>query len=47
MAALIRDDIDGFLLKLNATNLIDMSLNLNIGIKKPTNEMYFDSFKHT
>ena len=38
MADLRRDEIDGFLLKLNANNLIVISQNLNIGIKGETNK---------
>ena len=38
MADLRRDEIDGFLLKLNANNLIVISQNLNIDIKGETNK---------
>ena len=38
MADLIRDKIDGFLLKLNANNLIVISQNFNIDIKEETNK---------
>ena len=38
MADLRRDETDGFLLKLNANNLIVISQNLNIGIKGETNK---------
>ena len=38
MADLIRDEIDGFLLKLNANNLMVISRNLNIDIKGETNK---------
>ena len=38
MADLIRDEIDGFLLKLNANNLMVISQNLNIDIKGETNK---------
>ena len=38
MADLIRDEIDGFLLKLNVNNLIVISQNLNIDIKGETNK---------
>ena len=38
MVDLIRDKIDGFLLKLDANNLIVLSQNLKIGIKGGTNK---------
>ena len=38
MADLIKDKIDGFLLKLNVYNLIVISQNLNIDIKGETNK---------
>ena len=38
MADLIRDEIDGFLLKLDANNLILISQNLKINIKGETNK---------
>ena len=38
MADLIRDEIDGFLLKLDANNLIATSQNLKIDIKRETNK---------
>ena len=38
MADLIRDEIDGFLLKLDANNLIFISQNLKINIKGETNK---------
>ena len=38
MADLIRDEIDGFLLKLNGNNLIVISQNLKIDIKGETNK---------
>ena len=38
MADLIRDEIDGFLLKLDANNLIVISQNLKIDIKGETNK---------
>ena len=38
MADLIRDEIDGFLLKLDANNLIATSQNLKIDIKTETNK---------
>ena len=39
MADLIRDKIDRFFLKLNASNLIVISQKLNIGIKAETNKL--------
>ena len=38
MADLIRDEIDGFLLKLDTNNLIVISQNLKIDIKGETNK---------
>ena len=38
MADLIRDEIDGLLLKVNANNLIVTSQNLKIDIKGETNK---------
>ena len=38
MADLIRDEIDGFLLKLDTNNLIVISQNLKIDIKRETNK---------
>ena len=38
MADLIRDEIDGFLLKLDANNFIVISQNLKIDIKGETNK---------
>ena len=38
MIDLIRDKIDGFLLKLDANNLIVLSQNLKIGIKGGTSK---------
>ena len=39
MADLIRDEIDGFLLKLDANTLIVISQNLKIDIKGETNQI--------
>ena len=48
MTDLIRDEIDAFLLKLDANTLIVIFQNLKMDIKRETNKrMYFDSFKNT
>ena len=49
MVNLITDETDVFLLKLNVNNCADISQNLKRerSREKPTNEMYFHSFKKT